>query len=205
MVTHLNGYILSEGVAKKNNKGPLLSWSGVWVINKSVCGEFLTTSLPSYRVRLKMYNPLYELWSCVKLWNCVKLAQSCLTLCDPMDCIALQAPLSMGFSRQEYWSGLLYPPPGDLPDPGIKPTSPDFPALQVDSLPLNHQGSPSVAELTPLTPFLYNFENCLCHWWHGCNHRRNINNSKLGCSPYYRTWLFYMLLVSELFHLTTAL
>ena len=37
---------------------------------------------------------------------------------------ARQAPLSMGFSGQEYWSGLLFPPPGDLPDPGIKPASP---------------------------------------------------------------------------------
>ena len=38
--------------------------------------------------------------------------------------VACQAPLSMGFSRQEYWSGLPFPSPGDLPDPGIKPTSP---------------------------------------------------------------------------------
>ena len=50
-----------------------------------------------------------------------------------------QAPLSMGFFRQEYWSGLPSPPAGDLPDPGIKTMSP---ALQVDSLPLNHWGSP---------------------------------------------------------------
>ena len=42
---------------------------------------------------------------------------------------ALQAPLSMGFSRQEYWSGLPCPPPGDLPDPGIEPTSLMSPAL----------------------------------------------------------------------------
>ena len=49
-------------------------------------------------------------------------AQLCPTLGDPMDC-SPQAPLSMGFSRQEYWSGLSFPPPGDLPDPGIKPTS----------------------------------------------------------------------------------
>ena len=42
---------------------------------------------------------------------------------------ALQAPLSMGFSRQEYWSGLPFPPPGDFPDPGIKPTSPAPTAL----------------------------------------------------------------------------
>ena len=38
--------------------------------------------------------------------------------------VAHQAPLSMGFSRQEYWSGLPWPPPGDLPDPGIEPVSP---------------------------------------------------------------------------------
>ena len=38
--------------------------------------------------------------------------------------VAHQAPLSMGFSRQEYWSGLPFPPPGDLPNPGIKPASP---------------------------------------------------------------------------------
>ena len=55
--------------------------------------------------------------------------QSFLTLCDPRDCIAHQAPLSMGFSRQEYWSGLPCPPPGDLPDPGIKLRSLMFPAL----------------------------------------------------------------------------
>ena len=42
---------------------------------------------------------------------------------DPMDYIAHQAPLSMGFSRQEYWSGLPCPPPGDLPNSGIKPVS----------------------------------------------------------------------------------
>ena len=43
--------------------------------------------------------------------------------------IACQAPLSMGFSRQEYWSGLPFPAPGDLPNPGIEPTSPVSPAL----------------------------------------------------------------------------
>ena len=52
---------------------------------------------------------------------------------------ARQAPLSIGFSQQEHWSGLPCPPPGDLPDPGIKPTSPEF---QVDTLPLNHWGYP---------------------------------------------------------------
>ena len=55
---------------------------------------------------------------------------------------ACQSPLSMGFSWQEYRSGLPLPPTGDLPDPGIKPSSPASPALQADSLLLSHQGSP---------------------------------------------------------------
>ena len=58
------------------------------------------------------------------------VAQLCPTLCDPVDC-SPQAPLSMGFSRKEYWSGLPRPPPGDLPNPAIEPRSP---ALRVDSL-----------------------------------------------------------------------
>ena len=53
--------------------------------------------------------------------------------------VARQAALSMGFSRQEYCSGLPFPSPGDLPDPGIEPMSP---ALQADSLPFELQGSP---------------------------------------------------------------
>ena len=56
-----------------------------------------------------------------------KSLQSCLILCDPMDCS--QAPLSMGFSRQEYWSRLPFPPPGDLPNLGIEPASLMSPAL----------------------------------------------------------------------------
>ena len=48
--------------------------------------------------------------------------QSCLTLCDSMDC-SPQAPLSMEFSRQEYWNRLPFPSPEDLPDPGIEPMS----------------------------------------------------------------------------------
>ena len=49
------------------------------------------------------------------------VAQSCPTLCDPMDC---SPPGSTGFSRQEYWSGLPFPPPRDLPDPVFEPMSP---------------------------------------------------------------------------------
>ena len=56
--------------------------------------------------------------------------------------IARQTPLSMGFSRQEYWSGLPFPPTGDLPHPGMEPAAPLPLALQVNSLLLSHQGIP---------------------------------------------------------------
>ena len=68
---------------------------------------------------------------------CTKLFQSCPTFVI-LSIIALQLPLSMGFSRGEYWSGLPWPPPGHLPDPGIKPVSP---ALQADPFPLSHWGN----------------------------------------------------------------
>ena len=58
--------------------------------------------------------------------------------------VAHQAPLPMGFSRQEYWSGEPFPSPGDLIDPGMEPGSP---ALQADSLPSEPPGSPYVSQL----------------------------------------------------------
>ena len=60
---------------------------------------------------------------------CAKLLQVCPTLCNSTRTVAHLAPLSMGFSRQEYWSGLPCPPPGGLPDPGIKHVPPVSPAL----------------------------------------------------------------------------
>ena len=77
---------------------------------------------------------------------------------DPMDC-----SLPMGFSRQEYGSGLQFPPPSNLPDPGIKPTSPVSPALQADSLPLSHQGNPCICRETHKSGknFCINFP---CRW-----------------------------------------
>ena len=61
-------------------------------------------------------------------------AQLCCSVATPWT-VACQAPLSMGFSKQEYWSGLSFPTPGDLPDPGIEPASLVSPALAVQ-LPL---------------------------------------------------------------------
>ena len=56
--------------------------------------------------------------------------------------VAHQAPVSIQYFRQEYWSGLPFPPPGDLPIPGIEPASLVSATLQEDSLLLSHQGSP---------------------------------------------------------------
>ena len=70
--------------------------------------------------------------------------------------IAHQAPLSMGFPWQEYWSGLPCPPTGDLPDPGIKPASLRALALQAVSLPLVPRGKPVTVFSLYLTTFLFN-------------------------------------------------
>jgi len=69
-----------------------------------------------------------EFHATAKHLPCAKSLQSCPTLCDPLT-VAHQAPLSMGFSRQEYRSGLPFPSPRDLPDPGIEPVSLLCPAL----------------------------------------------------------------------------
>ena len=69
---------------------------------------------------------------------CAKLLQSCLTLCGPTD-LARHAALSLGFSRQEYWSGLPCPPPGEHPNPGIETVSLISLALAIGSLPLGSQ------------------------------------------------------------------
>ena len=55
---------------------------------------------------------------------CAKSLQACPTVYNPMNCSPPVSSLSMGFSRQEYWSGLPFPSPGDLPKPGIEPRSP---------------------------------------------------------------------------------
>ena len=84
------------------------------------------------------------------LLNCFSRVRLCTTLWTA----AHQAPLSMGFSRQEHWSGLPFPSPKDLPNPGIEPMSPTSlasPALKADSLPLSHQGSLSWLGLSAST------------------------------------------------------
>ena len=77
------------------------------------------------------------------------LVTQSLALCYPMEPgVAHQAPLSMELSKQEYWSGLPFPPPGDLSNPGIKATCPVGLTLQADSLPLSYWRSPYVCMYT---------------------------------------------------------
>ena len=79
-----------------------------------------------------------------RVCTCTLSHLSCVRLFATPRTVACQAPLSMGFSRHEHWSGLPCPPPGDLPDPGIKRVFPLAPALEAGSLLLSHQGSPCI-------------------------------------------------------------
>ena len=81
---------------------------------------------------------VWKMMVVLKLLSCVRLFVTPGT-------VAHQAPLSMQFSRQEYWSGLPFPSPGDLPNPGVKPRSP---ALQADSLPSESPGKPMRKRVT---------------------------------------------------------
>ena len=112
----------------------------------------LSSLLPRPRTRDSTVQEIREALGAGRVWrghnkasaHSQAAAQSSLMLCDPVDC-SRQAPLAVGFSRQEYWSGILElpcPPPGDLPNPGIEPESPESPVLQADPLLLSHQGSP---------------------------------------------------------------
>ena len=92
---------------------------------------------------------------------CVLSHFSRVRLCATPWTLAHQAPLSMGFSRQEHWSGLPCPPPGDLPNPGIQPTSP---ALQADSLLLSHRGSPHLHYLCLKVVSFFPFEIKISPW-----------------------------------------
>ena len=112
---------------------PLLKRSLPWLPtpNSSSCTlhDLSAPLFSSYYITLKIY------YSC---GGGGLVAKSCLTLVTPWT-VACQSPLSMGFSRQEYWNGLPLPSPVALPNSEIEPRSP---ALQADSLPTELQGSP---------------------------------------------------------------
>ena len=108
--------------------------------------------------------------------------------------VVCQAPLSTGSARQEYWSGLPYPIPGDIPDPRMKPTSPASSDWQVDSLPLHHLGNPGWWYTSPFiwAPYRHIW---LARWCSGKEsayqfkrHRRCGFNPWVRKIPCWRKW-----------------
>ena len=110
---------------------------------------------------------------------------SCVWLFATLWTITCQVPLSVEFSRQEYWSGLPCPPAGDLPDPGIELASP---ALQAVSLLLSHQGSPITLNMHPKYAHCHSGYICLIHLFVFLPlepHRTNLAPSGSRQSPHF--------------------
>ena len=101
-------------------------------------GHDLATEHTTHKIKISQKR-----WDSVSILLLLLSRFSRVQLCVTPEMAAHQAPPSLGFSRQGYWSGLPFPPPGVLPNPGIEPVSPEAPALQADSLPLSHRESPS--------------------------------------------------------------
>ena len=116
-------------------KEPLMSSESKWLITESPWW------VGSRLLCLSVTNTIICCWrqKCV----CVRVLSRVWLFVTPQT-VVCQAPLSMGFSRQEYWSGLPFPSPGDPPNPGIKPTSLAFPALAGGFFHHCHLGSPDV-------------------------------------------------------------
>ena len=104
--------------------------------------------------------------------------------------VAHQAPLSVGLPRQEYWSGLPFPPPGGVPDPRIKPSSPASPALRLYSLPLSHLRIPDKG--TPSCLFLHRAS----FWTQNPSTKEEAGGNPGG--PAVRTWHFHCRRVQSL-------
>ena len=125
-------------------QGENSSMDGWWWRLYSNMNVLNTTKLCSLKC-LKQSISWY-VWSEVKLLSCVRLFETQWT-------VAYQASPSMEFSRQEYWNGLPFPSPGDLPNPGIEPRSP---TLQADTLPSESPGKPWYVYFTTIKKGLKN-------------------------------------------------
>ena len=122
------------------------SWKDVerqeWEVTDEVGGPF-TLSLPmNFHFKVDLHIPSCN-FKFVWPANHVCAQSPCVQLFETPQTVAHQAPLSMGFSRQEYWSRLPFPPPGDLPDPEFQPTSLASPALASGIFTTAPPGNPS--------------------------------------------------------------
>ena len=104
-----------------------LKWLMVFLLNHFTSDE--TCALETKTEEESRHTCIYFIWTLVTVNMCVLSHFIGVWLFATPGTMAHQAPLSMEFSRQEYWSALAFPPPGNLPDPGIEPTSPASPAL----------------------------------------------------------------------------
>ena len=133
--------------------------------------------LPKHPWSVSPFSPLprdpYSSLSIHRLHACRHAQSLQVWLFAPLWTVACHVPLSMEFSRQEYWSGLPCPLSGDLPDSGIKPASPVSPALQADSPPLSHRGIHLLVSLKSISQIAarkkYKIEHALplfknCKW-----------------------------------------
>ena len=132
------------------DQGPVLTWNSP--ASHSVRVQSTVSESRQLHLEVDHAYSSYMSWSHLHTYIDT-IAKSCLTLATPWT-VACQASLSMGFSGQEYCSGLPFPSPGDLPDPATEPGSP---ALQADSLRLclyrlSYEGSPWSHLLNPFKP-----------------------------------------------------
>ena len=143
------------------------------LVSPELADWFFTTESPG-KLHTRVLSCFSLVWLFVALWT-----------------ITHQAPQSMGFSRQEYWSG--WPcPPGDLPDPGIEIESPVSPALQEDSLLLSHWGSPREApdtiNKTNQTKIVLSVFLLTLGMWELWIHFQHKNDATLW-RPFWRNWV----------------
>ena len=129
-------------IFKRNHTNKILA-KGSQSFSLLECNKILT--------REKPYDSCDQLCQkCILLWL-YSVAQLCPAICSPVDC---RPPGFFGFPRQEFWSGLLYPPLGDLPNLGIESRSP---ALRADLYHPRHQGSP-----LKTIECIKRFRGCVC-------------------------------------------
>ena len=107
---------------------------------------------------------------------CCVITKSCLTLATPLT-IAHQVPLPMGFPRQEYWSGLPFPSPGDIPDPEIEPKSP---ALACKFFTTEPPGKPINRWILPFATIQINHEGIILKWSKSDNDKVCIISTACG-------------------------
>ena len=136
-----------------------MKWEGCFHVFYLPLVKNVFMSSPRLYVVAVVCIPSSDIYSvCLLKWS--EVAQSCPTLCDPWT-VAHQALLSMGFSRQKYWSELPFPSPGDLPNPGIEPRSP---ALEADTLTSEPPGNMQQWISTEIS-FQFFLHHLQARWW----------------------------------------